>query len=32
VNSPDADRDVVVAYRVPEGVVNLEKVTDRYRS
>jgi alkaline phosphatase D len=29
-NSPDADREVMVAYRVPEGVVNLEEVTDRY--
>jgi alkaline phosphatase D len=26
-----ADRDVVVAYRVPEGVVNLAGVTDEYR-
>jgi alkaline phosphatase D len=30
-NSPAADRDVVAAYRVPEGVVTLEDVTDRYR-
>ncbi|WP_318569609.1 alkaline phosphatase D family protein [Salinigranum marinum] len=27
VNSPDADREVVVAYRVPEGRVELEDVT-----
>lgn len=26
-----ADRSVVSAYRVPEGVVNLEDVTDEYR-
>jgi alkaline phosphatase D len=32
VDSPDADRDVVAAYRVPEGIVNLEDVTDRYRT
>ncbi|WP_231186364.1 alkaline phosphatase D family protein [Haladaptatus sp. DYF46] len=32
VNSPDADRTVVAAYRVPEGVVHLEDVTDEYRS
>ncbi|MFB6084960.1 MAG: alkaline phosphatase [Halorientalis sp.] len=31
VDSPDADRDVLVAYRVPEGVVNLVDVTDEYR-
>jgi alkaline phosphatase D len=31
VDSPDADREVVTAYRVPEGVVNLEDVTDAYR-
>lgn len=30
VNSPDAEREVVAAYRVPHGVVNLEDVTDRY--
>ncbi|MFC7133421.1 MULTISPECIES: alkaline phosphatase D family protein [Salinibaculum] len=30
VDSPDADRDVVAAYRVPEGVVNLDDVTDQY--
>jgi alkaline phosphatase D len=30
-NSPDADREAVKAYRVPEGVVNLEDVTDEYR-
>jgi len=29
-NSPGADRDVVVAYRAPEGVVTLEDVTDEY--
>jgi alkaline phosphatase D len=29
-NSPDADREVLVAYRVPEGMVNLEEVTDEY--
>jgi alkaline phosphatase D len=29
-NSAEADREVVAAYRVPEGVVNLEGVTDRY--
>ncbi|WP_152041239.1 alkaline phosphatase D family protein [Salinigranum salinum] len=32
VDSPDADREVVVAYRVPEGVVQLEDVTDAYRT
>jgi alkaline phosphatase D len=31
VDSADADREVVVAYRVPEGVVNLEDVTDEHR-
>jgi hypothetical protein len=31
-NSPDADRDVLVAYRVPEGIVNLEDVTDEHRA
>ncbi|MFB6086987.1 MAG: alkaline phosphatase, partial [Haloarculaceae archaeon] len=31
-DSPDADREVVAAYRVPEGVVDLEDVTDRFRS
>jgi alkaline phosphatase D len=30
-NSPDADREVMVAYRVPEGVVNLEEVTEEYQ-
>ena len=30
VNSPDAERDVVVAYRVPDGAVELEDVTDEY--
>jgi len=30
-NSPDADREVLVAYRVPEGVTNLDEVTDEYR-
>jgi alkaline phosphatase D len=29
-NSPDADRELLVAYRVPEGVVDLEDVTDGY--
>jgi alkaline phosphatase D len=32
VDSPDADREVVGAYRVPEGVVNLEDVTDQYQA
>ncbi len=31
VDSPDADREVLVAYRVPEGVVTLADVTDEYR-
>jgi alkaline phosphatase D len=31
-NSTDADREVVAAYRVPEGVVNLEDVTEAYRT
>jgi len=31
VDDSDADREVVTAYRVPEGVVNLEDVTDQYR-
>ena len=31
-NSPAAERDVVVAYRVPEGEVTLEDVTEEYRS
>jgi alkaline phosphatase D len=30
VDWPDADREVVVAYRVPDGVVQLEDVTDAY--
>jgi alkaline phosphatase D len=30
-DSLDADRELVCAYRVPEGVVNLEDVTDEYR-
>ena len=30
-DSADADREVLTAYRVPEGVVNLTDVTDRYR-
>jgi alkaline phosphatase D len=30
VNGPDADREVVVAYRVPEGRVELEDVTGQY--
>ncbi|MDS0299759.1 alkaline phosphatase D family protein [Halogeometricum sp. S1BR25-6] len=29
-NSPDADRHVVAAYRVPEGEVELEDVTDEF--
>jgi alkaline phosphatase D len=29
-NSPDADREVVTAYRVPEGDVVLQDVTDEY--
>jgi alkaline phosphatase D len=31
-NDPDADRSVVTAYRVPEGEVELEDVTEEYRS
>ncbi|PSQ15900.1 alkaline phosphatase [Halobacteriales archaeon QS_8_69_26] len=31
-NSPDADRGVVTAYRVPEGEVRLIEVTDEYRT
>ena len=31
VNSPDADREVVAAYRVPDGEVELEDVTDEFR-
>ena len=30
-NSPDADRDLVAAYRVPEGSVELEDVSGEYR-
>jgi alkaline phosphatase D len=30
VNSPDAEREVVVAYRVPDGAVELEEVTDEF--
>ena len=30
-NAPDADREVVAAYRVPDGAVELEDVTDEYR-
>ncbi len=30
-NAPTADRDVLVAYRVPAGEVELEEVTERYR-
>jgi alkaline phosphatase D len=30
-DSPDADRSVVAAYRVPDGVVNLIDVTEEYR-
>ncbi|MFB6118287.1 alkaline phosphatase D family protein [Halosegnis sp.] len=29
-DDPDADREVLVAYRVPEGAVELEDVTDAY--
>ena len=32
VDSADADREVLTAYRVPEGVVNLEDVTEEYES
>jgi len=32
VDSADADRDVVAAYRVPEGEVELEDVTAQYRT
>jgi alkaline phosphatase D len=31
VNSPDADRSVVAAYRTPEGEVDLQDVTDEHR-
>jgi alkaline phosphatase D len=31
VDDPDADREVVAAYRVPEGEVDLTEVTDEYR-
>ncbi|OYR40233.1 alkaline phosphatase [Halorubrum sp. Hd13] len=31
-DSPDADRDVLVAYRVPEGVIDLTDVTDQHRA
>jgi alkaline phosphatase D len=31
VDSPDADRELVTAYRVPEGSVELNDVSDRYR-
>ncbi len=31
VNEPDADRELLVAYRVPEGVTNLEEITERFR-
>jgi alkaline phosphatase D len=31
VDEADADREVVVAYRVPEGHVTLNDVTDEYR-
>ena len=30
-DSPDADRELVTAYRVPEGSVELNDVSDRYR-
>jgi alkaline phosphatase D len=32
VNSPEADRSVVAAYRVPEGEVSLENVTPEFRT
>ena len=32
VGSPDADREVVAAYRVPEGEVELQDVTDEYEA
>ncbi len=32
VNTPDADRSVVAAYRVPEGEVELTDVTNQYQS
>ncbi len=32
VNAPDADRSVIAAYRVPEGEIELEDVTDEYRT
>jgi alkaline phosphatase D len=31
-NSPDADRSVLAAYRVPDGEVNLADVTDEHRT
>ncbi|MHB9288461.1 alkaline phosphatase D family protein [Halobacteriales archaeon Cl-PHB] len=31
VNEPTAEREILTAYRVPEGVTNLEEVTERYR-
>jgi alkaline phosphatase D len=31
VNHPDADREVVAAYRVPEGELKLQDVTARHR-
>ena len=31
VDSPDAEREVLVAYRVPEGEYELEDVTEQYR-
>jgi alkaline phosphatase D len=30
-DAPDADREVLAAYRVPEGIVNLEDVTEDHR-
>ena len=31
VNDADADQEVVTAWRVPEGAVELEDVTDEFR-
>jgi alkaline phosphatase D len=31
VDDADADREVVTAWRVPEGAVELEEVTDEFR-
>lgn len=30
-DDPDAPRELLVAYRIPEGEVRLEEVTDEYR-